>query len=170
MVGIERRSSTIYRYVVAYSPWGGPSIAAGRETINVNVDGTGEFRVPDGNLIFGKSVGTNQNIEISGLGKATVDDPAQFLGSVDIGVFGTSKLGGGEIDLLGLATADSYTYQNDMLSIFSGKSIIDTLRLTNQSPNGFVVKPPATGGSVNIVAITDPLHPPPGLPNLTGVV
>ena len=63
---------------------------------------------------------------------------------------------------MGLATADSYTYKNDMLSIYSGKSVIDRLHLTDQTLHGFVVEKGA--GSVNIVAILDPAHIPFGLP------
>ena len=36
-----------------------------------------------------------------------------------------------EVDLVGLAKADSYTFENDMLSIFSGNCLIDRLKLTN---------------------------------------
>jgi hypothetical protein len=125
-------------------PLGGESVAAGRETINVAVAGTGGFRVPSGNLTFGRSVGPNQNVDISGLGHVTVDDPAQF--------HALTNLSGGEIDLMGLATTDSFTYENDMLSIFGGSRLIDALRLTNQAQYGFdVVK---TASSVNIVALT----------------
>jgi hypothetical protein len=67
-----------------------------------------------------------------------------------------------EIDLIGLATADSYTYRNDMLSIYSGKSAINRLHLTDQTLHGFVVEKGA--GRVNIVAILDPAHVPVGLP------
>ena len=56
----------------------------------------------------------------------------------------------GQIDLMGLPTADSYTYQNDMLSIFSGSSVIDTLHLHDSTPYGFVAEPPTAGASVNI--------------------
>jgi hypothetical protein len=71
-----------------------------------------------------------------------------------------------EIDLMGLATADSYTYTNDMLSIFSGTSIIDRLRLTDHTQYGFAVE--KTTGSVNAVAISDPTNRPAGLPIHTG--
>ena len=69
-----------------------------------------------------------------------------------------------EIDLVGLANAHSYTFKNDMLNIFSGNKIIDTLRLHDSTQYGFVVEPPTTGGSCNIVAIADPNNVPAGLP------
>jgi len=65
---------------------------------------------------------------------------------------------------MGLTTADSYSYKNDMLNIFSGNKIIDTLRLHDSTQYGFVVEPPETRGTVSIVAIADPTNPLPSLP------
>ena len=70
---------------------------------------------------------------------------------------GTVDLTNGEIDLNGLAKANSYTYQNDMLSIFSGKSVIDTLRLA--SSETFSVEKTSTGG---VSIYTAAASPPPG--------
>ena len=67
-----------------------------------------------------------------------------------------------EIDLMGLANADSYTFKNDMLKIYDGSKIIDMLRLHDSTTDGFTVQ--KTASSVNIVAITDPTHLPVGLP------
>jgi hypothetical protein len=61
-----------------------------------------------------------------------------------------------EIDLEGLAGADSYSFKDDMLKIFSGNKVIDTLRLTDQTQYGFAVE--QTAASLNIVGI-DPTHP-----------
>jgi hypothetical protein len=44
-------------------------------------------------------------------------------------------LGFGEIILEGLR-ATSYSYKNDILSIFDGRSVIDTLKLAVQTING----------------------------------
>ncbi len=52
-----------------------------------------------------------------------LDKPTAFTGSVDAGYHG-------EIDLLGLANADSYSYKNDILSIYSHNRVIDKLSLT----------------------------------------
>ncbi len=116
------------------------------------VAGTGGFIVSAGNLTFGTSVASTQTVDISGFvgvadqGKVTVEDPARFQALVNL------HAGAGEIDLIGLAQADSYTYQRDMLTIYSGNKIIDTLRLTDQTQYGFdVVK---TSGSVDVVALT----------------
>jgi hypothetical protein len=52
-----------------------------------------------------------------------VDQPPQFAATVD--------LLDDEIDLMVLATADSYTSQNDLLSIFGGGKLLDALKLTD---------------------------------------
>lgn len=95
-------------------------------------------------LEFVKAVGSHQSILDGGV--VQVDSPNQFRASVTL----TSAFS--EVDLVGLATADSYTFKNDMLRIFSGNNVIDTLRLTDQTPYGFdVVK---TAGSINVVALS----------------
>jgi hypothetical protein len=142
-------------------------------TINADVIGKGSFVVANqggflpgessrAKMEFGASVGSNQSVTDSGL--IIIDKPDQFSAKV---TFLTSQATPllpfpAEIDLIGLATADSYTYRNDMLSIYSGKSVIDRLRLTDDTPYGFAVE--KTAGSVNIVAISDPTSPPIGLP------
>ena len=123
--------------------------------INTDVSGTAIVRLSGGGVLeLGGSVGAGQTFLLSQPSFLQIDDPKQFAGNVN--------LIGGEIDLEGLAKADSFTYQNDMLSIFSGKSVIDTLNLADSTPNGFVVEKAA--GSVNIVAVADPTNPPIGLP------
>ena len=103
-------------------------------TINVDVIGTGSFLVGafhDRALTFAKSVGPDQTIEAAG--RVSVSQPNQFAAKVTLEQRG-------EIDLMGLATADGYTYKNDMLNILSGNKIIDTLHLHNSTLNGFVVE------------------------------
>lgn len=155
-------------YNVGFPAPSGPgvSIVSGDATIDTDVTGTVIFLMysSSSNLTLMKSVGSGQTISFAaasegvtvGGGHVVVEKPASFQGSV----FFQSTAG--ELDLIGLAKADSYTYQNDMLSIFSGKSIIDTLRFTDDTPYGFVVE--KTANSVNIVAIADPTSPPIGLP------
>ncbi len=145
--------------------------------LNTDVTGRGSFDVTNngpGNFAFGnalakmefvRSVEPNQSITASG--QVQIDEPNRFKASITLKAPPTSSFGipsplPAEIDLMGLATADSYTYKNDMLSIYSGKSVIDRLHLTDQTLHGFVVEKGA--GSVNIVAILDPAHPPFGLP------
>jgi hypothetical protein len=141
-------------------------------TINADVIGTGSFAVrnqssgPIARLEFAASVGPNQSIENSGV--VQIDHPDRFAAHVTLmSDPAPGSASPAEIDLMGLATADSYSYRNDMLSIFSGNSVIDRLRLHDSTPHGFVVE--KTTGSVNIVAITDPAHPPAGLPLHIGV-
>jgi hypothetical protein len=122
--------------------------------VNAEISGTTIVRVIDGGVLeVGGSVGTGQTVLLTGPSVLQVDHPKQFEG------FG--YLVGGKISLMGLVDADSYSFQNEMLSIFSGKSVIDTLRLRDATPNGFVVE--QKSGSVNIVSF-DPTNPEIGLP------
>lgn len=144
-----------------------------RATINTDVTGKGSFEVSNtsgfivtsggfATLEFGASVGPKQFISDSGL--VVIDQPNEFSAKITLTTTQASPAYPlpAEIDLHGLATADSYTFRNDMLSIFSGKSVIDRLHLTDDTAHGFAVEKAA--GSVNIVAISDPTNPPIGLP------
>jgi hypothetical protein len=131
--------------------------------LDLPVLGKGSFSlVFHGFLTFGSSVGVNQSVSIPGdvRSNVVIDHPKEFLGSITLGD-GTIT-NGESIDLMGLATADSYTFKNDMLSIFAGNSVIDKLRLTDATPYGFAVEKET--GSVNIVSISNPTNPPVGLP------
>jgi hypothetical protein len=115
--------------------------------LDVDVAGNGSITVPAGPsglplLEFFKSVGSHQSVLDGGV--VQIDSPKQFHASV------TMTSASSQVDLMGLAKADSYTFKNDMLKIFSGNNVIDTLRLTNQTPYGFDVV--GTASSVNVVA------------------
>ena len=126
-----------------------------RAIINADISGTATVRVFDGGVLeVGGAVGSGQGVILNGASALRVDHPTKFAGQVN--------LIGGQIDLEGLAKADSYTFQNDMLSIFSAGKMIDTLHLTDSTLNGFVVQ--QTAGSVNVVGIIDPNNHPIGLP------
>jgi len=133
---------------------GGPG---GRATVGTDVIGRGTFTVGYlGSLEFVKSVGPNQSVKTSG--HLAIDQPGQFKAGVTL-------LGGpARIDLAGLAAADSYSFKNDLLNIWSHNTIIDTLRLTDQTQHGFVVEAPTASGSVTIAGIYDPTNVPAGLP------
>lgn len=112
---------------------------------DVDVAGKGTMTVSrNGNLEFIKSVGSHQSVLDGGIMK--IDSPNQFHASA------TLTSASSQVDLMGLAKADSYTFKNDLLKIFSCNNVIDKLRLTDQTPYGFdVVK---TAGSVNVVALS----------------
>jgi len=84
----------------------------------------------------------------------------EFLGSVTL--YHSSGPMTATINLEGLANADSYTFANDMLSIFSGKSVIDTLRLHDSTQFGFAVNKVPDG--VSVVTNVDQTNPVGGLP------
>jgi hypothetical protein len=93
-------------------------------TINADVTGTGQFSVTFGSVEFMKSVSAGQTVK-DVIGGVQIDHPSEFYGSVVL----NSALN--VIDLMGLAKADSYTFKNDMLSIYSAGKVIDTLRLVD---------------------------------------
>lgn len=125
------------------------------------------FEVLTSDLIFGQTVGAGQDIHILGLGFGIggivqVNQPLSFSASVTLQSTSTPVFGAGspEIDLIGLAHADSYSFQHDMLSIFSGNSVIDTLHMHDGTLYGFVVQ--QTSAGVSVIGIDDPANPPPG--------
>lgn len=135
----------------------------GSGSFDLTNSGPTVFLAPIARMEFAGSVGANQTIRDSGL--LVLDRPDQFSGHVVLSVKPGAMPDQGmpsQIDLAGLANADSYTFQNDMLRLYSGTTVIDRLRLTDATPNGFAVQKAA--GSVNIVAILDPTQPPVGLP------
>ena len=119
----------------------------------VAVIGKGGFGVAGGaRLEFMRSVGAQQSVTSEGT--IAIDDPARFLGSV--------TLQAGEIDLAGLANADGCSFQADMLRIYAGTQVVDTLRLTDQTPYGFEVEKTASG--VGVVAYAGASRTPVGMP------
>jgi hypothetical protein len=131
-------------------------------TINADVVGNGSIDVDSvmigsgsytGKLEFMQSVGRHQTVTDNGV--VQIDQPREFAASITLA---TTPAGNSpaQIDLEGLANADSYTFTNDMLRLFSGNKVIDKLRLTDQTQYGFAVQ--KTASSVNIVGI-DPTHP-----------
>ncbi len=139
--------------------------AGAKAIIMANITGNSPMNVlNDGALEVGGSVSSGQTLVLGTYpavpgnqpGFLQVDHPTEFDGLVRLAV--------GEIDLNGLARADSYSYQNDMLSIWSGNSVINTLRLQQiEAAQGtglqpFAVEKTATG--VSIYTESNPTHPP----------
>lgn len=112
----------------------GNSFANGN-TIGVNVIGNGtinEFQSnSSGKLEFMHGVAATQTITDSGgggdHGVVQIDSPLNY--------HAPTQLGFGEIILEGLK-ATSYSLKNDLLSIFNGNHIIDTMSLSVQSVGG----------------------------------
>lgn len=129
----------------------GSTLSFGSAKIEVPVTGAGSWAVGGfGGLEFDSSVGRGQVVTLVGEDTLTINAPHRFHGTVDNNGYGT-------IDLNNLV-ADSYSYKNDMLSLWEQGKVVDTLRLA--SVNGVSVEPTSTG-----VAVTAALNPnslPPG--------
>ena len=104
-------------------------------TVGVNVTGAGTLSIFEdhGNarLEFMKGVGAGQTVSVSGhqswdneFGIEQIDAPSTYHASTELGY--------GEIILEGLK-ATSYSLKNDLLSVFNGRSIVDTMKLTTES-------------------------------------
>jgi hypothetical protein len=126
--------------------------------VSQDVLGTGSFAVTQGaSLVFLGAVGPAQTVSVSngtvfGSARLIIDNPNEFHGAVDLTYTPGAGAGVPQIDLLGLTKADSYSYHDDMLSIWSGKSVIDTLRLATSTPYGFAVA--STMGGVSVIPDT----------------
>ncbi len=126
--------------------------------LDTDVKGTGSFTVgtaqgSGGRLEFGGAVSRGQSVEVSAdpgrslVSQVQIDHPDAFKGSVGLGIFA-------EVNLMGLTGADSYQLKNDILSIYSGCTVIDRLRLTlPPSPSGLpsdvTVKQTSTGIAID---------------------
>jgi probable HAF family extracellular repeat protein len=119
-------------------------------TINTDVDGSGSFQVSsaqvsagsaaDGRLEFNGSVSKDQTVQLlghnfshdgaivaGGAARLQVDRPIAFHGTVDLQDLSL-------VDLVGLAKADSWSYKNDMLSIFNSHGkVVDRLHVVSDA-------------------------------------
>ena len=164
-LGPHARLSAVFNMV-----FGGLDVNGGRGTALINdqsdslqgvqavitpdVLGIGSFHIGNaqgvaGFLEFGHFVSRGQAVSVSGdpgrglAGTVQIDKPREFHGSLVM----QPKA---EVDLVGLAKADSYTFENDMLKVFSGNHLIDRLRLTNDGafigqPHDLVVSRSGSG-------------------------
>ncbi|HTI80837.1 MAG TPA: hypothetical protein VL614_10365 [Acetobacteraceae bacterium] len=99
--------------------------------INADVNGQGTIAVGDfSQWEFTKSVSAGQTVHLADLfGAVQIDHPQRFHAKVVAdGLPNTASQA--RVNLLGLATADSYTYKNDLLKLYSGNKVIDTMSLS----------------------------------------
>jgi hypothetical protein len=97
-------------------------------TIDANVLGIGSFAVDgDSGLSFLKFVGPGESVTLAGHDSLGIGMPHAFLGQVDIASGSESFV----IGLAGITNADSYSYANDLLTLFDGNRPIDVLRLND---------------------------------------
>jgi hypothetical protein len=122
---------------------GSSSIDNGIAVINADVKGTGSFTAKAfSGLMFLGSVDNKQTVNSTGFDRITVGRPGAFQALINFA-------GGpaNTIDLLGIA-ADSYSYRNDMLSLYQGGRVVDTLRLA-AGANPFPVTETTGGVSIS---------------------
>ena len=95
---------------------------------NTAIAGTGSISGYGNPLEFGGFVSRGQTITEAGPGAIiTVDHPSEYHALTDLLSFT-------ELDLVGLANADSYTLKNDLLRLYSGNHVIYTARLEVSPP------------------------------------
>ncbi|HUB10320.1 MAG TPA: hypothetical protein VMB34_00060 [Acetobacteraceae bacterium] len=126
----------------------GPNCVA---TINAKVLGIGSFSVnAESSLSFMSAVGPGESVILAGQDTLSIGMPQSFLGPVDIANGGGSFT----IGLQGITSADSYSYAQDMLTLFHGNRPIDVLRLTDSS--GIQVGETTTGVFIGSSSTTLP--------------
>lgn len=98
--------------------------------INADVTGKGTIAVGDfSQWEFTKSVGAGQTLHLADQsGVVQIDHPQEFHAAVVADGL-PSSISQASVSLHGLATADSYTYKNDLLKLYSGNKVIDTMSL-----------------------------------------
>lgn len=132
----------------------GSSFVNGTAVIGVPVVGTGTFTAVEahssGRLEFASSVGGGQTVDIIaggyGLehGTLQIDAPHAFHAQVNLGF--------GEVILEGIR-ATSYSLKNDLLTLFSGGRVVDTLRFDVVSMGAIAPGPlgvTQVGSAINI--------------------
>jgi hypothetical protein len=165
-LGMRSGADSVFNNNGASYTRSGGAIGHGPVAMTADVTGTGSFDIGGSvsmgfqvRMEFVKSVGSHQTITNRGL--VRIDEPSQFSAKITLDAPKPSELPFGtplaaEIDLMGLARADSYTFKNDMLRLYSGKKVIDTLKLHDSTQFGLEVENTTSG--VSILAYTDAMH------------
>ena len=155
--------TTIYFVDPGITPQGGKynggvySYHSTTDTVNASVIGQGIYNVNEGGVLqFLHDVGPGQKVELNGGVNPValrLDDAAHFRGHVDMnylmsGGFLKSSPGTEQIEVamsvVGGAV-NSYSYKNDMLSLWSGNHVVQTLSLTVHDPYGITVQSAPSG-------------------------
>ena len=124
------------------------------DDIDGNVVGHGMYVVSAGaTLDFLYGVGRGQHIvlsnqhpgEVYGASSLAINDPADFHGKVDLSYVapppGAPAAEQSNIGLLMVGqSADSFSLKNDMLKLWSGDQVVETLKLTVHDPYGITVQ------------------------------
>lgn len=100
----------------------------GNATINTDLGGTGSINIIQQEfqtLTFGGKVGQGQTVNVNGNDNLIIDKPESFLGLVNLHPHSPTGFG---VSLLGVI-ATSYDYFNDILRLYNGDNVVDTLRL-----------------------------------------
>lgn len=129
----------------------GTTYMSSRDIISDNVIGLGSYIVISPTpMTFLHSVGSGQTIDLNGLigsGKSELylADPIHFQGRVDMTAGFIPKAPPGfEQVAVGMSmvsrAVDSYSYHNDMLSLWYHNHIVQQLRLTVHDPYGITVQ------------------------------
>ena len=125
-----------------------PDTAAAPDTSTTTPATTQSTTTPNDQTINGR-VGRHTTETVNNDSVLTIDHALAFHGQVDL----TS----GVIDLNGLAAADSYSFTNDILSIYSASGrTLDALRFTSNSSAFSVEK---TSSGISIYTADDTRHP-----------
>jgi hypothetical protein len=112
--------------------------------INADVIGTGSFSLSfDSGIGFGGSVSAGQTVDLAGGNNdVMIGDPSAFHGTIDwLAAAGANAV---VVDLLGM-NADSYKFSDDVLTLFAGWRIVDTLHVEGATSGAFVVAGTSTG-------------------------
>ena len=120
-------------------------------SIDANLTGQGtldvlQYHDGEGSTALGGLVGSGQTIDINGqdLGaNLTISQPQEFSGLINLlapSITGSPypATGGDSVTIQGLL-ATSFSYANDVLTLFNGNSAIDAVRLNNQSGQALTV-------------------------------
>jgi hypothetical protein len=106
-------------------------LIASHAQINADVVGTGTWNLQLADLTLDGPVGTGQTFDVQTVpSNVTLDDPKEFHGLLNVGLpeFGSVTLA----DL----TATSYSYVNNVLTLYDGRYSIDNLRIADNSTFG----------------------------------